>query len=214
MKKIIIEIIIILSILTFSSHTFAQYTQADKKSLESRSIKEARKEAKKYKKLGFYVAIGEPQLDKQLEHAWMMQLEQDERGYPTYLIQTGTSVAESQIAAKIQATQTAKLFIAGSITTKIAANIETKIANKQMNAKEAASVTEIVVSSKSIIAQKLGKTVPIFEVYRDTGDNVEAIIRLAYSNTEAKKIAKEVIRQKLRDKASQLEQQVDGLLDF
>ena len=213
MKKIIIEIIIILSILSFSLHTFAQHTQADKKSLETRSIKEARKEAKQFKKLGYYVAIGAPQIDEQLEHAWMMQLEQDERGYPTYFIQAGTSVAESQIAAKIQATQTAKLFIAGSITTQISANIETKIANKQLNAKDAASITEIAVSSKSIIAQKLGKTVLIFEVYRDTGDNVEAIIRLAYSINEAKRIAKEVIRQKLRDQASPLEEKVDELMD-
>jgi hypothetical protein len=50
-------------------------------------------------------------------------------------------VAETQTAAKLQATETAKLELAGQINTQVAALIENSIANQQLNTEEAASIT-------------------------------------------------------------------------
>lgn len=201
-------------ILTIAFTGYAKSTKEGKKDLTSKSIKEARKEAKKYTKQGYYIAAGAPLMDKQFEAAWMLQLQHDDKGYPKYLVETGTSVAETQIAAKMQATEAAKLFIAGSITTQVAALIESNIANSQLSTKDAASITEIVASSKSIIAQELGRTIPMVEIYKNIGDNVEANIRLAYDFTNAKDVAKKVIRKELKQKASELQDQVDKLLEF
>ena len=118
---------------------FSQNDDAAQKAMKSKATKSARKEAKKFIKDGFYVAPGALPLDKQLESAWLKQYAVDEAGLPQYIVETGNSVAETQTAAKIQATETAKLNIAGSITTQIAALIENNIANQQLNNEEAAS---------------------------------------------------------------------------
>ena len=128
---------------------------------------------------------------------------------------TGNSVAESQTAAKIQATETAKLELAGTITTNVAALIENNIANQQINLEDAASVTKTVAASKNIIAQELGRVLPLFEVYKKIGkDNIEADIRLAYDSETAYDIAKKVIRQSLEEQTEIMQEKLDKLMDF
>jgi hypothetical protein len=90
----------------------AQNDDTAQKALKSKATKSARKEAKKFTKDGFYVAPGALPLDKQLESAWLKQYSVDETGLPQYIVETGNSVAETHTAAKIQATETAKLNIA------------------------------------------------------------------------------------------------------
>lgn len=197
--------------------TFPSMGQSDKelqKELTSKSIKEARKEAKKYTKQGFYVARGAVPMDKQLESAWMMQLQKEEDGTPKYIIETGNSTAETQAAAKLQATEMAKLAIAGNISSQVAALIENNIANQQLNSEEAASVTKTVGASKNLIAQELGRTLLVVEMYKKIGVNTEADIRLAYDMKSAKEIAKKVIRKKLEDETKLMQEQLDGLMDI
>jgi len=192
----------------------AQNDKADKKDLTSKSIKQARKESKKLSREGFHVARGAMAMDKQLEDAWMMQIQKDENGYPKYIVETGNSVAESQTAAKIQATETAKLAIAGSICTDIAALIENNIANQQLNNEDAVSVTKTVAAAKNLVAQELGRTLLLVEIYRSVGKNTEANIRLAYDYKTAQEIGKKVIRQKLEDETKILQDKLDKLMDI
>lgn len=145
----------------------AQQSDKDlKKEATSKAIKSARKEAKKYKKEGYYVAPGALPLDKQLESAWMKQYETNDKGEQKFIMATGNSVAETQTAAKLQATETAKLELAGQISTQVAALIENSIANQQLNNEEAASVTKTVAASKNLIAQELGRVLPVVEMYK------------------------------------------------
>ena len=153
-------------------------------------------------------------MDKQLESAWMMQLEKVENGAPKYIVETGNSTAETQTAAKIQATEVAKLSIAGNITSQIAALIEINIANQQLNNDEAASVTKIVGASKTLIAQELGRTLVVVEMYRKIGVNTEADIRLAYDLKSAKDVAKKVIRKQLEDQTKILQDRLDKIMDI
>lgn len=209
------KMIVAAAILFFATNVMAQQTERQvRQDVKSRAIKSARQEAKKYKRAGYYVAPGAIMLDKQLENAWMKQYEVTDKNEPKYIMATGNSVAETQTAAKIQATETAKLELAGQISTQVAALIENSIANQQLNNEEAASVTKIVVASKNLIAQELGRVLPMVEMYKKIGKNVEANVRLAYDLNTAFDIAKKVIRKSLEEETKIAHEKLEKLMDF
>jgi hypothetical protein len=191
-----------------------QPTKDAQKQLTEKSTKQARKEAKKFINEGYYVAPGALPMDKQLERAWIKQYETDDKGLPKYIVESGNSVAESQTAAKLQANETAKLNLAGEIETNVAALIENNIANMQLNNADAASVTKTVGAAKNLIAQELGRTLPLVEIYRKVGKNVEADVRLGYDYTTAMEAAKKVIRKQLEEETKLVQEKLDGLMKF
>lgn len=215
MKRIVIAFTILFA-LSLAMPAVSQTTEKEaSKQLNKKVMKKARKEAKKYRKSGFYVSPGSLPMDIQLENAWKKQMLIDEDGFPKFIVATGNSVAESQTAAKIQATETAKLELAGTITTNVAALIENNIANQQLNLEDAASVTKTVAASKNIIAQELGRVLPLFEVYKKIGkSNIEADIRLAYDSDVAYEVAKKVIRKSLEEQTEIMQEKLDKLMDF
>jgi hypothetical protein len=215
MKNIILSITILFAASLMMS-AIGQTTEKEaEKELSKKAMKKARKEAKNYKKDGFFVPPGALPMDIQLENAWKKQMMTDEDGYPEFIVATGNSVAETQTAAKIQATETAKLELAGTIATNVAALVENNIANEQLSTEDAASVTKTIAASKSIIAQELGRVIPLFEVYKKIGkDNIEADIRLAYHSKTAYDVAKKVIRKSLEEQVDIMQEKLDALMDL
>jgi len=214
MKKLIFLLSLLIGISAVAP-VFAQKSdKALNKQLKSKATKRAREEAKTFKKQGYYVAQGALPMDMQLENAWKKQLQEDEDGYPKFIVATGNSVSESQTAAKLQATETAKLELAGTITTNVMAIIENNIATQQLSAEDAAAVTKTVGASKNIIAQELGRVVTLYEMYRKVGNNIEANVRLAYDSKTAKDAAKKVIRKKLEEEAGLVQEKLDKLMNF
>ncbi len=186
-----------------------------KKGLKKRSMKMARKDAKKKTKEGYFVAPGALPMEKQLEKAFIKQNMEDENGYPTYIVASGNSVAGSQTAAKIQAMETAKLTLAGSISTNVAALIESNVANMQLSREEASTVTKTIAASKNIIAQELGRVIPLSEMYKNVGsDNIQCDVQIAYDSKTAMDMAKKVIREQLSEDADELQEKLDKLLKF
>jgi len=215
MKKLMLTMLMGTLVIFIVNPLFAQPDPKDlEKELKSKPPKVVKKEAKKLKKEGYKVAPGALPIEKQLHKAYLMQLETDEDGYPKYIVASGNSVGETQTAAKIQATETAKLTLAGAIATNVAALIENNIANQQLNNEDAASVTKTVAASKNIIAQELGRTIPIVELYKDIDKNVEADVRIAYSYELAMEAAKNVIRKSLEEETDLLQDKLEGLMDF
>ena len=193
----------------------AQYsTKEVKQTLKMKPPREIRKQAKEYEKQGYKEAVGALSIERQLTNAWMKEVETDDKGFPKYLFAGATSVGETQIAAKLQASETAKLDLAGQIATSVAALIETNIANSQLNTEEAASVTKTVAASKSIIAQKISRVVPVVEMYRNIGVNMEANVRIAYSQEMAMEQAKEVVRKSLEEETNILQDKLEKLMNF
>lgn len=184
------------------------------KEMKRRAYRQARKEAKRFRKKGWYVAPGALPMDKQIEKSWELQYKLDENGYPLYIVATGNSVAETQSAAKLQATELAKLELAGLVQTNVAALIENSIANNQLNNEEAASVTKTVAASKNIIAQEIGRVVFLFEIMRKIDKNVEASVRVGYNNDLAQEVAKKAIRKKLEEETDILHEKLEKLMDF
>ncbi len=214
--KTTIKLIVAATFFFFATNVLmAQQSEKQlKKDVSSKAMKSARKDAKSYKKQGYYVAPGALAIDKQLENAWMKQYEVGEKGEPKYIVATGNSVAETQTAAKLQATETAKLELAGQISTQIAALIENSIANQQLNNEDAASITKTVAASKNLIAQELGRILPLVEMYKKIGTNVEANVRLAYNTETAYEVAKKVIRKSLEEETKIAHEKLENLMNF
>ena len=214
--KTTVKFLLAIAIL-FSAANVLMAQQTDKelkKDVSARAIRSARVEAKKYKRAGYYVAPGALLLDKQLERAWLRQYETNDKNEAKYIMATGNSVAESQTAGKLQAMETAKLEIAGQINTQIAALIENSIANQQLNTEEAASVTKTVAASKNLIAQEIGQVLPMVEMYKKIGKNIEVNVRLAYNMATAFDVAKKVIRKSLEEETKIAHEKLEGLMKF
>ena len=215
MKKITFTFAITLIAIFTVLSTTAQYsTKEVKQTLKMKPPKEVRKQAKDYEKQGYKEAVGALSIERQLTNSWMKESETDERGFPKYFFANSTSVGETQIAAKLQATETAKLDLAGQIATSVAALIETNIANSQLNTEEAASVTKTVAASKSLISQELGQVLPVVEMYRNIDKNMEASVRLAYSQDMAMEKAKQVVRKSLEEETNILQDKLEKLMKF
>ncbi len=214
--KTLLGLVVLLALLAPVNESFADKdaNKVASKEMKRKAYKKARKEAKKYRKKGWYTAPGALPMDKQIEKAWELQYLLDENGYPLYIVATGNSVAETQSAAKIQSTELAKLELAGLVQTNVAALIENSIANNQLNAEEAASVTKTVAASKNIIAQEIGRVIVMFEIYKKIDKNVESSIRVGYNNELAMETAKKAIRKKLEEETEILHEKLDRLMDF
>ena len=173
----------------------------------------ARKEAKKLEKEGWMVRPGSLPLEQQLAKSFEMQSKTDDDMYPLYIMGEATSVGENYDAAKVSATSLALNNLAGQIQTELTALIENTVVNKQLSAEEAVSISETVMSSKSLISQSLGRTMPVVECYRlNAKKNTEVLIRIAYSQKKAKEQAMKVVKQEMERKGEKVNEQLDKIL--
>ena len=186
-----------------------------KKELSARVDKTTRKEAKRLAKEGWVVAPGALPLEKQLERSYLMEYEYNANLYPKYIMANAQSIAENYDAAKVSALSLAITNLAGQIQTEVTALIENTVANKQLSAEDAASISETVMSSKNLISQSIGRTITVVECYRILNNkNREVMVRLAYDGAAALEVTKRVVRAELDEKGLQLHNQLDQVLGF
>lgn len=186
-----------------------------KAEFKERSLKAARKEAKKLMKEGWTTAPGALPIDKQLEKSWLMQEEYDEDLFHKYLMGEAMSIGENYDAAKMQALELAKQNLAGQIQTEVTALIENTVANKQLQPEEAASVVQSISAGKSLITQSIGRVLVVMEVYRTVSNkNKEVLVRIAYNAEMAKAAAKKAVREDLEKRGEELHDKLDELLGW
>ena len=184
-----------------------------KKDLKAKVDKNTRKEAKRLKKEGWQVKPGALPLEKQLERSYLMQYEFDSNLFPKYIMGEASSVGENYDAAKVAANSLAVTNLAGNIQTEVTALLENTVANKQLSPEEAASISETVMSSKNLISQSIGRTVPVMECFRiNSKKNHEVLVRIAYNSEMAKEAAKKAVREELEKKGQNLHEQLDKAL--
>ena len=200
----------------YASNSSTQQTKKEsKKELNAKATKAARSETKKLKKAGWLVTPGTLPIEKQLDKSYLMQYEFDENGFAKYIMGEAMSIGENYDAAKMQALELAKQNLAGQIQTEMAALIENSVANKQLSANEAASISSSVLASKNLISQSLGRVIPVVEVYRSKDNkNKEVLVRIAYNSEMAKEAAKKAIRAELEIKSEKMHNQLDKVLGF
>lgn len=186
-----------------------------KSELNEKATKAARKEAKNLQKEGWQTAPGALPIEKQLDRSYLMQMEYDDDMFPKYLMGEAMSIGENYDAAKMQATELAKVNLAGQIQTEVTALIDNTVANKQLHPDEAASIVESVMANKNIISQSIGRTITVMEVYRTKSNkNKEVLVRIAYNSEMAKAAAKKAIREDLEKKGNELHGKIDQLLGW
>lgn len=186
-----------------------------KKQLSEKASKTARKEAKKLAKEGWTVSPGALPLEKQLDKSYTMQFEYDKDGFPQYIMGEAMSVGGNYDAAKMQALELAKQNLAGQVQSEITALIENTVTNEQLTQSDAATVTRSVLASKNMIAQSIGRIVPVVEIYRVVnGNNREVLVRIAYSQEMAKAAAKAAIKKDLEARGDALHEKLENLLGW
>jgi len=184
-----------------------------KKDLKAKVDKNTKKEAKRLKKEGWEVKPGALPLEKQLERSYLMQYEFDENLFPKWIMGEASSIGENYDAAKVAANSLAITNLAGNIQTEVTALLENTVANKQLSPEEAASIAETVMSSKNLISQSIGRTVPVMECFRvNSKKNHEVLVRIAYNAQMAKEAAKQAVREELEKKGQNLHEQLDKAL--
>lgn len=192
-----------------------ELAKLSKVELNDKVSKSARKEAKKLKKEGWNTAPGALPLEKQLDKSYMMQYEYDEYYFPKFIMGEAMSVGGNYDGAKMQALELAKQNLAGQIQTEITALVENTVANKQLEAEEAATVTQSVMASKNLISQSIGRTITVMEVYRTLKNkNKEVLVRIAYNSAMAKAAVKKTIREDLEKRGDGLHEKLDNLLGW
>lgn len=193
----------------------AELAKMTKAELNERATKSARKEAKQYKRDDWKVAPGNLPMEKQLDKSYQMKLQLDESGYPKYVTGQGQSVGDTYDAALMQANEIAKINLAENISQELTIITESNIANSQESRRDATSVVETIMASKSIVEQKIGRVIPVVELYRELrAGRCEVRIVIAYGYEDAMAIARDAVREELKDKAEELQEEVNALLDL
>lgn len=223
MKKAFVIIVCVMLSATFS---YAQSTKdiikerkelakQSKAELNEKASKAARKEAKKLAKEGWTTTPGSLPLDKQMDRSYMMQYEFDEEGYPKYFYGEAMSIGQNYDAAKMQARQLAVVNLAGTIQSEVTAIVENSVANQQLEPDEAASVTKSIEAAKTLISQKIGRTVNVVEAYRTLPNkNKEVLVRIAYNSKMAKAAAKAAIKDSLEKESEDLQKKLNEILGW
>lgn len=184
-----------------------------RKELKQSAIKQARKEAKTYKKEGFKTFIGGVPLDKQIENAWMKSVATDEAGLANYLVANARVIGGNVSAAKMQATHQAKVELAGLMSSNISSLIENSVSNKELSNEEAVAINKAVQASKELIIADLGRVTKEIEIYKDLNNkNVEVLVCLSYSSKSAAEIAVKSIHKNLEKEAEILHDKLDSLI--
>lgn len=186
-----------------------------KQELAAKVDKATKKEAKRLAKEGWVVSPGALPLERMLQRSFEMQMQVDENLFPKFIMANAQSIAENYDAAKTAATSLAITNLAGQIQTEVTALIENTVANKQLSAEDAASISETVMASKNLISQSIGRTIVVVECYRILPNkNREIMVRIAYNGEMAKEAAKKAVREELEKKGDDLHKQLDKVLGF
>ena len=188
---------------------------ATKKELNEKASKAAQKEAKRMAKDGWKVTPGALPLEKQFDRSYMMQMEYDDDMFPKYIMAEGMSIGENYDAAKMQSLELAKQNLASQIQTEITMLVENSVANNQLSAEQAASVTKTISAGKNLISQSIGRTILVVEAYRTLKTIYkEVLTRIAYNAQMAKAAAKKALRDELNDESEELHKQLDEILGW
>jgi hypothetical protein len=212
MKRILTSILSISLIMGIQSTVFSQKTEKEIKSeIREKASKNARKEAKKYQAEGWDVAPGSLPLEKLIEKSWTKQLQENDKGEQMYIFADGNGVANTKSAAEMQALELGKIALASQIESKVSSLLTASVGNNQINKDDAATISEVIQSSKNIIATELGYVEPSFKIYRTPKNtkNVEVQVRLFYNVEQSMQITKKVIQKELRDKLKVNEEQLN-----
>lgn len=185
-------IMIAVMALACGATTFAQSTTAEmkeridarnaavaytEKQLNTKVLKEAKKEAKAKKKEGWVPATGSLTLEKQLTNVYTKQYMMD-GNFPRYIIGRGIAQSSTPGMARKHALARARVDIINQMAQEVTALTESTESTTELTKQEIETIAKMVETSNLLSQQSLGKTDVIYEAHHkiDAGTEVEVIV--------------------------------------
>lgn len=209
-----IKFLAVMAMLSLSTGIMAQNVMQEKvkqnkAALKAKASKAAKAEAKRMKKEGWTVSPGGLPLEKQVDRLYMFLEDYDDDMKPLYIDGEGRGTAENYAAAHIQATELARMNLAGKINSETTGIVDNLVANKMLADDQAASITTTMLESKSIFSQKLGRLQTPLVVTRELKNkNKEVLVRVVAKASSIQEIAKEAVRAELEKDGKELSEEL------
>ncbi len=189
-----------------------------RKSIDAKPTKEAKNQAKELKKQGWTIAAGERSIEQQITESQLISAElmSDENGASSrrFIQHTGVSTAGTYNAAYAASRSNAQVEIANMLETEIAAAMQGKLDNAQLNAASATTVEKFNQRIKAIIHESLTNSIPVVAIYRVLkNNNYEVQTRIAYDKKEVAARIKRTLQKELEVEGDQLNGLVDEALN-
>lgn len=185
-----------------------------RKILDAKPTKEAKKEAKRLKKEGWQVPVGERSIEQQITTSLLLGTEMalDENGnmIHRFIQHTALATAGTYNAAYAAARSNALNEIASMIETELVSVVETKLDNAQATSESATTIDKLHQRLRSIVNQSLTNSIPVVTIYRVLPNkNYEVQVRLAFDRNEVSARIKRQMQQELEEEGDELNQYVD-----
>ncbi len=179
--------------------------------------KEAKKQAKQYKKEGWLVPAGEKSIEQQIMKSYLYgeELMADESGLPTkrFYQHTAISTSGSFNGGFLNARATAQNELAAMIKTELVSILKMKIDNQQTTSITANTVEQVNNRMKSIVDEALTGSFPVMAIYRRLENgNMEVQVRIAFDKRELAARLKRNMQRELENEGDELEPMVDELI--
>lgn len=182
-----------------------------RKEIDRKPLKIAKKKAKEWEKEGFK-SLGLP-LVNQFDRSFMLEYKKTADRTPRYITFQAEANGNSYIAAQSMLENTAKVRIAGKISSSVAALVSVDVHNGVLSAKDANSITKTLENAKVLVAQKLGGTITAVEAYKILPNgNYVLRIRAHYDVQNAAAIIREVLLDELQKEGDLNKAQLESIL--
>ncbi len=176
--------------------------------------RDVKKEAKSLAKEGWDIAPGALPLNKMLEKSYQMQVAEDENGFPSWIVASGNSVAQTQSSAQMQAIEVASNLLARLIESDMRSVIESEVANNQISSDEAVSFNKAIQVAVNKVAKTMNRVNPVVELYRSTKNkNTECQVFIAYNYDLARQSILDEAKLALQVEAEDMHEKYDEFLN-
>lgn len=182
----------------------------DRKQVDGKISKTAKAEAKKLKKEGWTNAPGSLPLEAQLNDLFIKKYQMDGI-FPKFIIGNIKAVGSTSAAARKQAMALAQVEICEQIEAEVAELIENTISNNMISEEEGQSLNKMTAASKTLVQQKLGRTLIVMEAYRTNKEGkTECNIAVSYDGTQAKSAIIEAMEKEGKEAQDKLTKILEG----
>ncbi len=194
-----------------------QLNDFNRKMLNQKPTKSAKKEAKILKKEGWLVPAGELSIEQQITNSQYIgaELMKDEAGATTkrYIMQTAIQTAGSFNSGFAAARTSAQVELAALLKTEIVSALQAKLDNSQSSSISAVTVDKFNQRTKAIIDQSLTNSISCVKIYRRLpNNNFEVQVRLAFDKKELAAQLKRNMQKEMEDEGDELNGIVDDIL--
>lgn len=182
----------------------------NKKILNAKPTKAAKKQAKELQKAGWTVPAGEKSIEQQVTRSQLYgeELMATEDGSTTkrFLMHTAMQTSGTYNVGYAAARANALAEVASMIKTQLVTSISVKQGNSQTSAIEATTVDKFNQKVDAIVDQTMTNGIPMLSIYRRLPNgNFEVQVRLAFDK-------KEILSRMKKGMQKELEQEDDALI--